>query len=196
MRAECCEQGGRWLECIDGREWLFYANGDYPRVWFCPFCGKRLNGYDWNEVLNFLLRWPVGLTLCFDVDGVLCDDSDPSVPYKERKPYKHALEAVRALNAGGHTIRIQTARYMQQCCGSQVDAIQLGHTELVQWLRRHEFPFDSVYLGKVSADLYIDDRGCHVDSNMGIIGWASELPRRLQELTKLRKKRESDETRN
>lgn len=105
------------------------------------------------------------MRICFDVDGVICDDSDQSVSYPERLPYPWVKEHLDRLKSNGHTLVFQTARYMTKYDGNQRKAHEFGYDELELWFEKHGLPFDELYLGKASANVYVDDRGCRVNSN-------------------------------
>jgi capsule biosynthesis phosphatase len=112
------------------------------------------------------------LRIVLDVDGVICDDRDSSIPYADRQPYPEAVEMVRELHKAGHRIIWQTARYMNKFDGDQQRASEYGGQELRWWLKEHNIPADEVYLGKASGHIYCDDRGCQIRSNFGKLDWA------------------------
>lgn len=115
------------------------------------------------------------MRICIDIDGVVADPGDPWRPYHEREPYPHAVEYVRKLRERGAVIVFQTARYMGRCEGNQARAHDKGYSELVGWLDKHGIPYDEVYLGKVSADYYLDDRAVPVRSANGNSDWEHVL---------------------
>ena len=49
-------------------------------------------------------------TFCFDLDNTLCDTVNSQ--YEKSKPKKNAIKTVNYLFEKGHTIKINTARYM------------------------------------------------------------------------------------
>lgn len=179
--AKCCEQGKDqlWFDAADG-SWccgtgMYDVNTD--PIKFCPFCGHDLSRPAFASLEDALasLLTSEPRDIVFDVDGVLCDDRDPSVPYADRKPYPWVAATLTALRAAGHTIVVQTARYMKKFDGDQRRAAQYGGQELRWWLREHGIPFDEAYLGKASGHIYADDRGCRVASNGGTTGWLKSL---------------------
>lgn len=198
IRAECCEQGRRqvfyhrdgWVVGIPNDLDLAHAWGSPQdflvpvKVRFCPFCGWDLSvnpNEPFADALERVLCSPdcEPKRLCFDVDGVLCDDrgtdghwSSPTErPYAGRKPYPWASPLLKKLRAHGHTVVVQTARYMNKFDGDQEKVRTYGLMELKNWLNEHDIPYDEVYMGKASANLYIDDRGCRVESNAGTTEW-------------------------
>jgi capsule biosynthesis phosphatase len=114
------------------------------------------------------------LRLVFDVDGVVAKPYDANgvlVPYSDRQPYEDAVRNINWLKAQGHTIIFQTARWMNRFAGHQQKAHDAGYYELQLWLNEHGIPYDEIYLGKCSSDLYIDDRGFRLESEQGSEQW-------------------------
>lgn len=122
-----------------------------------------------------------GVTICLDVDGVLADISDLNIPYAKRKAYPGIAKRVQDLKNRGAKIVIQTARYMFKCYGDQQKAHERGYNELLVWLEQNSIPYDQVYLGKVPADIYVDDRGCRVESVHGDKDWNGHFADVLEE---------------
>lgn len=167
-------------DCCDRAKCCDYT----PEFKFCPFCGWDLSvavptESNWACTLASLLTSGPPRRLCFDVDGVFCDHADPNLPYARRSPYPRAVEVARALKMAGHTLVFQTARYMNLYRGDQRAAGDAGRGELEDWLVRHGIPYHEIYLGKASADLYVDDRGCRVESDRGTVDWALAFARLL-----------------
>lgn len=147
--------------------WFFVGEARTP-IERCPFCGKPLeDGLSEDEVSP--------LTVVLDVDGVL---AVPEGEYEERAPYPFAARHVRRLKEDGYRVVIATARYMGQGAregkegwGLQKYAYEQGYGELARWLARHDIPYDALYLGKPSGNLYVDDRAFPVLSGEGEDGW-------------------------
>ena len=98
--------------------------------------------------------------LIFDLDGVLAID-DPSVPYAERAANLPVVEKLRAYRAEGFEIVICSARNMRTFAGQlgKINAVTLP--VVIDWLRRHDVPFDEVHVGKPwcgTEGFYVDDR--------------------------------------
>ncbi len=175
-RGQCCEQGKINLFRYDSEaDWNCYTpDGDYA-CWFrfCPYCGHDLSlpVFASLEAATASLLTGPPQRICFDVDGVLCDDSDPSVPYDDRPPYPWVAGTLVDLQAAGHTIVIHTARHMRKFDGDRDKASAYGGEKLWFWLNRHSIPHDELHMGKPSADYYLDDRGVCVASNAGTLPW-------------------------
>ena len=98
--------------------------------------------------------------LVFDLDGVIALD-DPERPYAEREPNLPLIEKMRGYQAEGFEIAIATARNMRTFSGQigRINAVTLPG--VIDWLRKHDVPFDEVHVGKPwcgTEGFYIDDR--------------------------------------
>lgn len=111
-------------------------------------------------------------SIVIDVDLVLSQSADKSIPYYQRKPYPHAIKWMRKLKAAGFFIRIQTARGMDQF-GKDLGAIHdFHHDQLERWLNEAGIPFDEIYFGKaVTTTYYVDDLAFRVESEKGEQDW-------------------------
>ena len=98
--------------------------------------------------------------LVFDLDGVIALD-DPERPYAERQPNLAIIEKMRAYKAEGFEIAVATARNMRSFSGQigKINAVTLPIG--IDWLRKHDVPFDEVHVGKPwcgTEGFYVDDR--------------------------------------
>jgi capsule biosynthesis phosphatase len=98
--------------------------------------------------------------LVFDLDGVIALD-DPERPYAEREPNLAIIEKMRAYKAEGFEIAVATARNMRTFSGQigRINAVTLPI--VIDWLRKHDVPFDEVHVGKPwcgTEGFYVDDR--------------------------------------
>jgi hypothetical protein len=86
---------------------------------------------------------------CFDIDGTLCSNTHGA--YETAQPYPSRIAKLNGLYEQGHTIYLMTAR------GSTTGTDWRAATErqLMGWGVRYH----ALFLGKPTADLYIDDRG-------------------------------------
>ena len=98
--------------------------------------------------------------LVFDLDGVLTID-DPDRSYADREPNLAVIEKLRDYKAQGFEIAIFTARNMRTF-GGQIGKINANTLPVViEWLRRHDVPFDEIHVGKPwcgDEGFYVDDR--------------------------------------
>jgi capsule biosynthesis phosphatase len=98
--------------------------------------------------------------LVMDLDGTITID-DPSLPYDQKRPNTEVVAQIRAYKAQGFTVIIHSARNMQTHNNS-VGLIN-AHTVpvMIEWLRRHDIPFDEIHVGKPwcgHEGFYVDDR--------------------------------------
>lgn len=85
---------------------------------------------------------------CFDIDGTLCTNTDGD--YTRAEPFPEVIAAINRLYAEGHRIVLYTARGAT----TGIDWRDLTVRQLAAWrVQYHE-----LYLGKPSADVYVDDR--------------------------------------
>ncbi|MDP1873294.1 capsular biosynthesis protein [Phenylobacterium sp.] len=98
--------------------------------------------------------------LVFDLDGTLSLD-EPGVPYGERRPNCTVVEQLRAYRAMGFEIIVCTARNMRTH-GGQIGKINaLTLPVVLEWLSRHDIPYDEVHVGKPwcgTDGFYVDDK--------------------------------------
>ena len=97
------------------------------------------------------------MRICIDLDGVICELRKPDHRYEDLLPVKGAVEKIKALKANGHYIIVFTARHMKTCEGNVGKIMaRLGKVTL-DWLAKHDIPYDEIVFGKPWADIYIDD---------------------------------------
>ena len=85
---------------------------------------------------------------CFDVDGVLCTNTWGD--YERAEPVARVIAQVNRLHQEGHEILLYTARGAT----SGIDWRAVTERQLSAWgVRYHK-----LFLGKPTADVYIDDR--------------------------------------
>lgn len=111
--------------------------------------------------------------LCVDVDGVLADNSDLSIPYYDRPAYPDAVVRMRKLHEAGFKLRILTARGMEQFDGDLKRIWCYHYSQLKWWLEEHNIHFDEICFGKPPATYYIDDNAWRVRSGDSDSGWES-----------------------
>ena len=93
---------------------------------------------------------------CFDIDGTICTLTEGK--YKEAKPFKSRIEYINKLYNEGNKILIHTARGM----GRYNNNISMAETlrELTEkQLSKWGVKYHKLYMGKPSAEMYIDDKG-------------------------------------
>lgn len=120
--------------------------------------------------------------LVFDFDGVICVQGAVLADYTQATPYLFAIERINRAAVAGYYIVICTARYMLRCHGNVLEANQLGKEQAIAWLRKFGVNFNTVILGKPSAAMYIDDKGCRVESAKGVADWDNNFEPLLAKL--------------
>lgn len=98
------------------------------------------------------------MRICIDLDGTICELRKNGQTYADVVPKPGAQEMMTHLSERGHTIIICTARNMQ-IQGHNVGKVikNVGKITL-DWLDRHNIPYDEIFFGKPNADITIDDR--------------------------------------
>lgn len=98
--------------------------------------------------------------LVLDLDGTLTYD-EPSVAYQDKRPRLDMIGRVREYKKIGFTVVISTARNMNSFQNS-VGLINANTLPIViEWLKRHDVPFDEIYVGKPWCGhdgFYVDDK--------------------------------------
>jgi hypothetical protein len=95
------------------------------------------------------------MTYCFDIDGVLCNNTDGR--YELAKPYQQVIIRVNALYEQGHRVILFTARGTT----TRIDWRELTEQQMRAWgVKYHQ-----LFFGKPEADIYVDDRA------MGPVTW-------------------------
>ena len=100
------------------------------------------------------------MRIAFDIDGTLCSNTDGN--YEDATPYEDMINLINDLYAAGHHIILHSARGMGMFNGDVRMAINkwydLTQTQLDDWgVKYNEF-----YLGKIHADIYVDDKGYRI----------------------------------
>jgi len=96
------------------------------------------------------------VTVCFDLDGVLC--SQTAGDYENAVPNREAIAVVQELHRRGVRIIVHTSRFMGRAGNDPVEAHRQGYELTAQQLTGWEIPFDELILGKPRYDVVVDDR--------------------------------------
>lgn len=107
-------------------------------------------------------------TLVFDLDGTLCEQTAGGEGYFSAEPIQPMIDILNKEKSNGKSIIIYTARGMN-LYNWNVTRIELEYrTKTEAWLRDHGVKYDVLVFGKPPGDLYIDDKGMHVESFLKI----------------------------
>jgi len=103
--------------------------------------------------------------LIVDLDGTLTLGGDGQ-SYESKEPNRPLVERLREYRADGFEIVIHSSRNMRTYEGN-VGRINVHTLPIIlEWLQRHDVPFDEVYVGKPWCGFdgfYIDDRAVRPD---------------------------------
>jgi len=97
------------------------------------------------------------MKICIDVDGVLCELRRPDQTYAQLQPVPGAVEKMKSLKQAGHYLILCTARHMVTCHSNVGLVVARQGKTLLDWLAKHEVPYDEIWFGKPHADVYLDD---------------------------------------
>jgi hypothetical protein len=103
------------------------------------------------------------MKVCFDIDGVLCDQVGQD--YEEAQPNRPMIELLNRLYDRGDHIVLHTSRFMGRTKGNREEAERMGREfterQLAGWgVRYHE-----LWMGKPRYDYVIDDRSVFYDDD-------------------------------
>jgi capsule biosynthesis phosphatase len=98
--------------------------------------------------------------LVLDVDGTLCEIKREGQAYCDVRPITETLALVRDYKRQGFHIILSTSRNMRTHGGNigRLNADTLK--TLIEWLDRHEVPYDEIHVGKPwpgKGGFYVDD---------------------------------------
>lgn len=97
--------------------------------------------------------------LIFDLDETLCSTTNGD--YVNSTPIWPVIEKLREYKANGFEIAISTSRNMRTYAGNTGKISANTLPIIIDWLKRHDVPFDEIYVGKPwcgTEGFYIDDR--------------------------------------
>jgi capsule biosynthesis phosphatase len=118
------------------------------------------------------------MRIAIDLDGTICEIREDPKTYEEVQPLPDAVAKIRELKQAGHYIIILTARHMKTCDGNLGLVVAEVAKTTLDWLAKHQVPFDEIHFGKPNADVYIDDRAVRFTS------WESLSPEILESVAK------------
>lgn len=119
---------------------------------------EQLNDFWKVDKPLFLKENPRGL-LVFDLDNTITIEKSET-PYSDKKPNIEFIKKMHEYKEQGFSIVLHTARRMKTCRNNEGEVIaNIGRTTL-EWLQKHNVPFDGIKFGKPYAEngFYIDDK--------------------------------------
>ena len=116
------------------------------------------------------------MKICIDVDGVLCELRKLEQTYADVAPLPGAIEKMTSLKQAGHYLILNTARHMVTCNSNVGLVVARQGKTLMDWLAKHNIPYDELWFGKPHADVYLDDNAHRFTSWKEISSDGSNLP--------------------
>ena len=104
--------------------------------------------------------------IVMDVDGTLCPVKRSAEEYEDLEPYADMLDKLREYKREGFYIILYTSRNMRTYGGNMGLIIANTAKKTMQWLDRHQIPYDEIHFGKPWASrvgFYVDDRAVRPD---------------------------------
>jgi capsule biosynthesis phosphatase len=118
------------------------------------------------------------MRIVIDLDGTICPIKKSGENYADLPVLPGAKDRIESLKAAGHYIIIQTARNMATQESNLGKVLKnIGKTTL-EWLEKHEIPYDEIYFGKPNGNIYIDDRAFRFQD------WENLTEDKIQELAR------------
>ena len=103
------------------------------------------------------------LVVCFDIDGVLCDQV--AGDYALAVPNLPMIQLVNRLYDRGCTIMLHTSRFMGRAKGDAAEARRIGYEFTIRQLADWGVKYHEMHMGKPRYDIVIDDRSVFYDPN-------------------------------
>jgi capsule biosynthesis phosphatase len=104
--------------------------------------------------------------IVMDVDGTLCVKKAPEQSYADVAPRADVLARLREYREAGFYVILATSRNMNTHSGNVGLITATTAKTLMQWLDKHDVPYDELYVGKPWAGkggFYVDDKAIRPD---------------------------------
>lgn len=104
--------------------------------------------------------------IVMDVDGTLCLKKAPDQNYADVEPRADVLARLREYREAGFYVILATSRNMNTHSGNIGLITATTAKTLMQWLDKHEIPYDELYVGKPwggKGGFYVDDKAIRPD---------------------------------
>lgn len=109
--------------------------------------------------------------IVMDVDGTLCLKKAPDQDYADVEPRADVLTRLREYRAAGFYVILATARNMNTHSGNIGLITATTAKTLMQWLDKHDVPYDELYVGKPwggKGGFYVDDKALRPDEFLAL----------------------------
>lgn len=100
-------------------------------------------------------------SIVMDVDGTLCPIRGPNEKYEDLQPYPEMIAQLRSYREQGFYVILYSSRNMNTFDGNVGRINAVTGKLMLEWLDRHEIPYDEIYLGKPwpgRGGFYVDDK--------------------------------------
>ena len=105
---------------------------------------------------NMISKKKINKVICFDIDGVICKTSSNN--YKNSKPIKKNIKIINELYKKGYFIKLFTARFMGRTDDHRKLAESKAKKLTLKQLNLWGVKYHKVFFGKISYDLFRDDK--------------------------------------
>lgn len=105
-------------------------------------------------------------SIVMDVDGTLCPIRKSSESYSDLQPYPEMIAQLRDYREKGFYVILFSSRNMNTYDGNVGRIAAVTGKQMMEWLDRHEIPYDELHLGKPwpgRGGFYVDDKAIRPD---------------------------------
>ena len=117
------------------------------------------------------------MRVCFDIDGVLCNQVDGD--YQQAQPNLLMIALLNRLYDRGDQIVLHTSRFMGRAKGDREEAERFGRDFTERQLDGWGVRYHELWMGKPRYDIVIDDRCVFFQNDSSVIESLLENRRRL-----------------
>lgn len=99
--------------------------------------------------------------IVMDVDGTLCPIRGANERYEDLQPYPEMIAQLRSYREMGFYVILFSSRNMNTFDGNVGRINAVTGKKMLEWLDRHEIPYDELHLGKPwpgRGGFYVDDK--------------------------------------
>lgn len=97
------------------------------------------------------------MRIVIDIDGTISELKKEGQEYEDVRINEGALQKIKQLKKDGHYIILHSARHMKTCNGDIEKVKEKVEQVTINWLKKHDIPYDEIHFGKPYAHVYIDD---------------------------------------
>lgn len=101
-----------------------------------------------------------------DVDGTLCPIKRENESYSDLEPVVEVVDRLRWYQSQGFYVILSSSRNMNTHDGNLGKIVADTGKNMMEWLDRHEIPYDELHLGKPwsgRGGFYVDDKAIRPD---------------------------------